>query len=98
MLFFDKLVSLKKRDYSDFKNKDYFKKYYCINSKWMSIFFKLYNYKKINTLIEEYEINSVVELYQKIKEKEIPFNPGYGNERLESIKLENLILSNLSLP
>ena len=65
------LVSLIRRDYSDSKNKHYFNKYYCINSKWMFNFLELYNYKKIKTLIGEFRINSEEELYMKIKEKGI---------------------------
>ena len=83
--YYNKLVSLIKRDYSKIKNKDYFNKYYCINSKWMNNFLKLYNYKKIKTLIGEYEINSEEELYKEIKKSGISLNPGYG-ENVENIK------------
>ena len=75
-----KLFSLIKRDYSDFKNKDYFDKYYCINSKWMSNFLKLYNYKMINILIREFGINTEEKLFQKVKEKEISLYPSYYDE------------------
>ena len=87
--YYSKLVSLIKRDYSDFKNKDYFDKYYCINSKWMSNFLELYKYKKINTLIGEFGINSEEELYQKVMEKKLSLNPNNDIERKESINLRN---------
>ena len=82
------LVSLINKEYSDFKSKDYFNNYYCINSKWMNNNLELYNYGKMKTLIREFEIKSEEELDRRIKEKKIPLNTGYNDEKLESIKLE----------
>jgi len=79
--YYSKLVFLIKRDYSYFKNKYYFDKYYCINSKWMSNFLKLYKYKKINTLIGEFGINSEEELFQKVMEKKLSLNPNNDIEK-----------------
>ena len=87
--YYNKLVSFIKRDYSDFKNKKYFNKFYCINSKWMSNFLKLYKYKQINTLIGEFGINSEEEFFQKVKEKQISLDPNNYIEKKESINLGN---------
>ena len=83
------LVSLINKEYSDFKSKDYFNKYYCINTKWMNNNLELYNYRKVKTLISEYKIKSVEVLDMKIKEKKIPLNPGFNDEIKESIRSEN---------
>ena len=88
-IFNSYLVSLINKEYSDFKSKDYFNKYYCINTKWMNNNLELYNYRKVKTLISEYKIKSVEVLDMKIKEKKIPLNPGFNNEIKESIRSEN---------
>ena len=55
----------------------------------MNYFLEFYNYKKIKTLIKEYNISSGEELYIQIKEKEIPLNFGYKDSNLEYIKSTN---------
>ena len=83
------LVSLINKEYSDFKSKDYFNKYYCINTKWMNNNLEFYNYRKMKTLINEFKIKSEEELDTKIKEKKISLNPGFNDEIRESIRSEN---------
>jgi len=91
------LISSIKRDYpSEIMNKkNYSKKYYCINSKWMNYFLELYSYQKIKTLISEYKIESEEELYNKIKEKKIYLNLDYNTniKNISSKKFEPEIKS-----
>ena len=98
------LLDLLERNYTDkdFKSKDYFKEYYCINSEWMKNFLEFYNYEKIKRVYERMVKNkekiSLEEFYQMINEKRIYTQPGKNDERINKLRSINFKVNIENIP